>query len=228
MIRFLPALLLAAACAPIAPPTAPPPAETYHALGTEPFWNVTIEGGRMRYERLGARGFSVPAPAPRTTFNGHRYETTRLTLDVTHRECSDGMSDRVYADTVMVVVDGETLRGCGGAILPPADLAGTSWRIAAIDGEAVPRTPAYFLSFEEGRLSGKAGCNGFGGPFDISGRMLVPGPIAATRMACPGPAMEHERQALAILQGPIQLDHRGGDTLILRGRSGTITLRRSV
>ena len=67
-------------------------------------------------------------------------ETARLTLDITHLQCSDGMSDRVYADTVMAMVDGETLRGCGGAILPPANLAGTSWSIVAIDGDAVPQT----------------------------------------------------------------------------------------
>ena len=224
MIRLLPALLCAAACAPIASP----PAASYRAVGTEPFWNVTIEGGQMRYERMGERGFSVPAPTPRTSFNGHRYETPRLTLDITHVQCSDGMSDRVYADRVMVTVGGETLRGCGGAILPPADLAGSSWRIVAIDGEAVPGGAAYFLNFEQGRLGGKAGCNGFGGPYGTSGRTLVPGPIAATRMACPGPAMDHERSALAILQGPVQLDYRDGDTLILRGGAGTITLRRSI
>ena len=230
MIRLLPLLACAAACAPIADVTPPPvpPAGSYRALGTEPFWAVTIAGGRMRYERAGEPGFSVPAPAPRTSFNGHRYATPRLTVDVTHGQCSDGMSDRVYADTVMVIVDGETLRGCGGAVLPPADLAGTSWSIAAIDGEAVPRTPAYFLNFERERLGGKAGCNGFGGPYEVSGRTLVPGPIAATRMACPGPAMDHERRALAVLQGPVQLDYRDGDTLILRGRAGTITLRRSI
>ena len=139
MIRLLPLLLCAAACAPIASP----PAASYRAVGTEPFWNVTIEGGQMRYERIGERGFSVPAPTPRTSFNGHRYETPRLTLDITHVQCSDGMSDRVYADRVMVTVGGEILRGCGGAILPPADLAGSSWRIVAIDGEAVPGGPAF-------------------------------------------------------------------------------------
>lgn len=227
MMRFLPILLAAAACAPIDPPAAPS-ADSYRALGTEPFWSVTIADGRMRYERAGERGFTVPAPEPRTSFNGHRYQTARLTLDITHLQCSDGMSDRVYADTVMAMVDGETLRGCGGAILPPANLAGTSWSIVAIDGDAVPQTPAYFLNFEGRRLGGKAGCNGFGGPYEVTGRTLVPGAIAATRMACPRSAMDHERRALAILQGPIQLDFRGGDTLILRGQAGTITLRRSI
>lgn len=230
MIRLLPFLLFAAACAPIADVPPPPalPAGSYRALGTEPFWNVTIADGRIRYERAGEPSFSVPAPPPRTTFNGHRYETPRITVDVTHGQCSDGMSDRVYADTVMVLVGRETLRGCGGEILPPAQLAGTAWRIVAIDGRAVPGGPAYFLNFEQARLSGKAGCNGFGGSDEVSGRTLVPGPIAATRMACPGPTMDHERRALAILRGPVQIEYRGGDMLILRGRDGALTLQRSI
>jgi heat shock protein HslJ len=230
MIRLLPLLAGAAACAPLAdlPPPSAPPVGSYRALGTEPFWAVTIADGRIRYERAGEPGFSVAAPPPRTSFNGHRYETSRLTVDVTHGQCSDGMSDRVYADTVTVMLDGETLRGCGGEILPPAELAGTSWSIVAIDGEPVPRTPTYFINFEERRLSGKAGCNGFGGTYEVSGRTLVPGPIAATRMACPGPAMAHEQRALAILRGPVQIEFRGGDTLLLRGREGMLTLRRSI
>jgi heat shock protein HslJ len=220
---LLAALLLTAATPAVAQGSAP-----YRALGTEPFWSVTITGGRMVYEDTEGRRIAVRTPAARPSFNGRRYVSRRLTVDITRQECSDGMSDRIYADTVMVIVDGETLRGCGGEILPPADLAGTGWSIAAIDGEAVPRTPAYFLNFGEQRLSGKAGCNGFGGPYEISGRTLVLGPIAATEMACPGPAMEHERRALAVLRGPLQLDYRDGDTLILRGPAGTITLRRSI
>ena len=230
MIRMLTLGALAlAGCAPLpGNGPSPPVSEGYRALGTEPFWAVTIEGGRMTYERAGETGLSVPTPPPRTSFNGHRYATPQLTVDITHTQCSDGMSDRIYADTVIVMVRGETLRGCGGDILPPADLAGTSWSIVAIDGETVPRGPTYFLNFDEERLAGKAGCNGFGGAYDVSGRTLVPGPIAATRMACPGPAMEHERRALDVLAGPVQLDYRDGDTLLLRGRSGTITLRRSI
>lgn len=223
-------LAFTAACAypaVTAPPPRPAPA-SYRAVGTEPFWAVTIADGRMTYEGLDEPTIVVGRPDPRTTFNGRRYETPRLTVHVTHVQCSDGMSDRVYVDTVRVMANGKDLRGCGGEILPPAELAGTSWSITAIDGEAVPRELSYFLNFEEQRLGGKAGCNGFGGSYEVSGRTLVPGPIMATKMACPGPAMEHERRALEILSGPVQMDYRDGDTLVLRGRSGAITLRRAI
>lgn len=105
----------AAGCATAPAPTGGTDA-TYRALGTEPFWSVTIGGGRMTYDSANGPRFSVPVPASRPTLNGYRYEAPRLTVDVTHTRCSDGMSDRIYADTVLVIVDGEGLRGCGGTI----------------------------------------------------------------------------------------------------------------
>ena len=35
--------------------------EPYRALGTEPFWSITVANGRMTYESPEG-GFSVPAP----------------------------------------------------------------------------------------------------------------------------------------------------------------------
>lgn len=216
--------LALAACYPVEPPR---PGESYRALGTEPFWNVTIENGRMTYDSADGGRFSVPAPEPRTSFNGHRYETPRLTLDITHVRCSDGMSDRIYADRVKAMVDGRELNGCGGEIVPPANLANTSWAITAIDGAPVSGE-AYFLHFSADRLSGKAGCNNFSGPYEMSASTLNPGMIAATKMACPPPRMEHEAKAFAILRGPVSMDYPDGDTLILRNATGTLTLRRSI
>ena len=34
-------------------------------------------------------------------------------MNIVHRPCSDGMSDRTYPDTVNVTVDGRAYRGCG-------------------------------------------------------------------------------------------------------------------
>lgn len=225
-----PAYLLAAvaaACAYPAVTTPPLEADTYRALGNEPFWSVTITDGRMRYDAPDGPRFSVPVPPPRTTFNGHRYETDRLTLDVTHGECSDGMSDRRYADTVMVIVDGRTLRGCGGTILPPASLAETAWSIVEIDRQAV-QGDNYTLQFTADRMSGQAGCNRFSGGYMLSGETLMPGAIAATRMACPGPRMDHEQRAFRVLSGPVRVSYPDGDTLVLSGNGGTIRLRRSI
>ena len=224
----LPIAALLAGCATVPPGDVPPTgAEPYRALGTEPFWSVTIVGGRMSYEAPDVPRVSVPAPPPRTTFNGHRYETRQLTVDITHGQCSDGMSDRRYADTVMVVVDGRTYHGCGGAILAPTTLADTSWRIVEIDGQPV-QGDNYFLQFGSDRVSGQAGCNRFSGGYAVEGEMLAPGAIAATRMACPGARMEHEGRVLRMVGGPVRMSFPDGDTLLLSGNGVTVRLRRSI
>ena len=201
--------------------------DAYRALGTEPFWSVTIADGQMRYETPDSRHLIVPAPEPRPTFNGHRYETARLVVDVTHQPCSDGMSDRRYADTVRVTADGRDLNGCGGAILPPASLADTNWAIVDIGGEAVSGE-LYVMRFTADQLSGKAGCNGFGGNYTLAGETLTPGMIVATQMACPEPAMTHEGRTLEILRGPVTISFPDGDTMVLTGSAGAIRLRRAI
>ncbi len=90
-------------------------ADTYTARGQEPGWLVTIAGGHIDYVgNYGDKRIRVARPDPRTTFNGHRYETPRLIVDVTHGRCNDVMSGHGYADQVIVTADGESYRGCGG------------------------------------------------------------------------------------------------------------------
>ena len=115
---ILAALLSCSACiaAPESGPAAASPAlETYSARGQEPGWLLTIAGGRIDYTgNYGEKRILVGRPDPRTTFNGHRYETPRLIVDVTHGRCNDAMSGLGYADRVTVTADGETYAGCGG------------------------------------------------------------------------------------------------------------------
>jgi uncharacterized membrane protein len=106
-------LLLLAACATV--PAAEN--ETYHALGTEPFWSITIANGRMTFEAPEER-FSVPAPRGQELGDGRIWETRRITLQASNQQCSDGMSDNSYPQTVRAVVDGRTLNGCGGPPTP--------------------------------------------------------------------------------------------------------------
>lgn len=96
--------------------------EVYRALGQEPGWALLIANGRIDYTGdYGETKINVPRPDPRTTFNGHRYEMPRLIVDVTHSRCNDGMSGHGYADTVIVIADGKTVRGCGGERQPQFD-----------------------------------------------------------------------------------------------------------
>jgi uncharacterized membrane protein len=91
-------------------------AEDYTARGQEPGWLLTIAGGSMDYQgNYGEKKIRVPAPAPTPTANGRRYETERLTIEITNSRCNDAMSGHGYSDQVKIVADGETYDGCGGA-----------------------------------------------------------------------------------------------------------------
>lgn len=117
-----PAWILAGAAAACAYPavTNPPPetaaGERYEARGNEPGWHLLIANGRIDYTgNYGEKKITVARPDPRPTFNGRRYETDRLVVDVTYSRCNDDMSGHGYEHQVMVIADGETWRGCGGA-----------------------------------------------------------------------------------------------------------------
>lgn len=220
MRALLPGLLFASCAA------AAPAGDSYSALGTEPFWSVTIESGRLTYESPNRPNFSAPAPTPTTAYNGRSYVVDRLVLNAIHAQCSDGMSDNIYADTVTVVVDGVIARGCGGGTVAPGTLANSHWLIQEIDGQSVFEE-GYFLEFGPDRLIGLAGCNRFSGPYRRQSDRLVAGPIAATRMACPDPAMGHERRVLEILSGPVVIAVSDGH-LLLSGGGGTMRLNQVI
>lgn len=228
--------LFLTACAVIPPanPPTPPLGEGYRAIGTEPGWTVMI--GEDRIEYLGDYGQTkiiTPHPAPRTTFNGHRYEAKTeahsLVVDVTHGKCSDGMSDRIYADTVMVIADGKTVNGCGGAILPPDELAGSNWRIERIADMPMTSGRVAHIDFGVDRISGSSGCNRFSGSYTRAGDVLTLGPIESTEMACLGAGMTQEQSLFAILGGALSLRFTDGDTLVLTGEGGKeIRLKRAI
>ncbi len=116
------ALLLLAGCAPAPFEERPPAPGEYVARGQEPGWLLTIVANTLVYEGdYGETRIEVAAPSPRTTFNGHRYETGRLLVDITHGRCNDVMSGHGYADQVLIVADGKTVRGCGGDRRPDWD-----------------------------------------------------------------------------------------------------------
>ena len=233
MSRIFPLLALSvalSACAPATPPQTPAPGAAYMALGTEPGWTLEITPERLNYAGdYGETVIRVANPGARPSVPGDRYVTDRLTVDVTHAECSDGMSDRRYRDTVTVTADGKTVKGCGGPILPPATLAGTSWTFVSIDGAPVAADRPTSLQFDADRMGGSAGCNRFGGSYSVKDGMLTAGRLAATLMACPGPAMEQERGFFALMEAPVRVDFPADGTMVLTGRDGkTAVLKRTI
>lgn len=113
-------VLIAAAflsgCATLPPMAPAEPGTAYKALGTEPFWALTLTGTEMIFNEANT-GLPVSEPQPRPIhgFAGDIYQGQRINLNIVRGVgCSDGMSDRRYPDKVQVRIDGRAFEGCGG------------------------------------------------------------------------------------------------------------------
>jgi heat shock protein HslJ len=199
----------------------------YAAIGTEPFWSFKIEDGSMRFQLADqpeVRTFPFEA---RPGFNGWRYSSDKMQADVSATPCSDGMSDKRYKDTVTVMVGGKQYKGCGGGVLAPLSLDGTSWTIVTLGGKRAVEGIATEVRFSDGKISGSAGCNHFGGPYSETGKNLKLGAVFRTEMGCPEPQMGQENKFLALLNsgelsmrfsvtGDLILTNAAGDQAVLK------------
>ena len=94
---------------------APAGAKTYGALGTEPFWSLSIEPRTITFDHMDQPKVRQATPKPRKTKYGRVYWTRRISVAIIENQpCSDGMSDYIYHDDVTVTVDGKQYLGCGG------------------------------------------------------------------------------------------------------------------
>ncbi len=223
-----------------------PSAETtYRAIGTEPFWDLEIGRDLIFTDRGNNVSVTQSAPTPTQGTAGPTYQTPRLEVNIVHRQCNDGMSDRSYPDTVDVRVDGrQRYRGCGAPIAyfdqvgetgqpsysgpsnypsqgaPVIDLNSTNWRVVAINGIRTPSSN-FYINFMPDRIGAKFGCNSLGAGYSQSGNMLTVGAIMATRMACP--EMTFESQGSSILMQPLTISGLG-DRIALSNARGSIEL----
>ena len=93
-----------------------PVGERFVAMGTEPFWSVEVSPGQLRY--------STPQDIPGAIFAARRSDDaagitytgtldgTAAILRITAGQCSDGMSDTVYAYRAVFTLAGKMLNGC--------------------------------------------------------------------------------------------------------------------
>jgi heat shock protein HslJ len=229
MTKIAAAGLLALAALPAAAQTR---ADPYVARGTEPFWSLTIDGRTMKFEAPGRAPVSVAAPRVIHGFAGEMWQTRRIKVNTNHVRCSDGMSERAYADTVTVTVDGRSYKGCGGSAVAapaPVSVIEGDWRIEAVGGRPVARGTSPDISFRAGRISGNAGCNRFNGSFNFERGRLTAGPLASTRMACVDrTANAQEAAILRILRERVTVSSNRSGKLVLTGPGGrSLTLVRS-
>jgi heat shock protein HslJ len=103
-------------------------------------------------------------------------------------------------------------------------IAGTDWTVVELDGQPLPAgAPAPTLKIEGERIGGFGGCNRFMGPIrETEPGSVEIGPLAGTRMACPGPGMALEGAFLASLGQVTGYDFLAGQ-LLLTGTDGDLT-----
>ena len=157
-------------------PEAEPAAWT--GRGNEPGWTVTLDGATLTYIYAYGEGrYEAPQPAAEAVEGGRRYATADGVLSVTvlDKVCADDMSGMPYPQTVTVQMEDARVRGCGG---DTNDLLKGAWTVTEVNGAPVvagseltvtfeaeaapaPANPGHFVP-TAGRISGKAGCYGYG------------------------------------------------------------------
>lgn len=108
---------------------------------------------------------------------------------------------------------------------PITDLAGTSWRVVAIDGQPISAAGDYSMRFDaNGGVGARFGCNSMGGQYRLTGDILTVSDLATTLMGCPEPAATHERQGSAVLGQPMRIAFTSNERMYLSNPAGSIAL----
>lgn len=98
----------------------------------------------------------------------------------------------------------EFVRGTDQALLSG------KWTLEFIDGEDMnslftvsEKMPTIEFLSQDGRISGNAGCNGYGATYKIDGSTIDVGPVMSTKMACPN--LKGESLFVKMLSGKSEL-----------------------
>ncbi|HEX5634584.1 MAG TPA: META domain-containing protein [Gemmatimonadales bacterium] len=202
----------------------------YRARGNEPFWSLELGAERIVFRTPDGPPVEMPVPDPREVPGGRQWiaetEAHRLVLTVLEQRCVDDMSGMPSPHTVTVSLDGREYRGCGGETATL--LTGEEWVVEDIERKGIIDRSRVTVRFdEEGRVTGRGGCNSYTGSYTLTGESLTIGSTASTMMACAPSLMDQEARFLAVLQATQRFEFTGDGALVLHAADGrTITARR--
>jgi len=124
------------------------------------------------------------------------------------------------------------LAGCALVGLSGAGVAadvypfeGSLWRVTAINGEATPHSK-YSINFGGNQVTGRLGCNDFGGNLAIKDGSLSISGLRATSRVCGDDAAMFEGSGFQVLSQPLRMEWAGRDKLTIASNSGSMTLER--
>lgn len=183
-------------------------------------YNSTQESKLSISDRIAS---TMMACAPPVSQQEQRYLS--LLPTVTHYQVKD---------TALLLMNAENRLILHYVAHQTATLENTQWQARGINngkGGVVSSTATHLTTarFEEGKLTGNAGCNNFSASYTISGNNLTIGATMATRKFCAEPAgiMEQEQQYLQALQKTHTYNLQR-DRLELRSEKGSLLVRFAV
>ena len=109
----------------------------------------------------------------------------------------------------------------------PVSIAGSSWRIVAIGGAALPPQPEMTIEFADGRLTGQGPCNSIGGSalYDPTSGAIRIGDLVTTKRACVDPNLARVESVLVnSLRAATQVGVDPDGHLVLAGSGIDIVL----
>ncbi|MGA8047151.1 MAG: META domain-containing protein [Dermatophilaceae bacterium] len=125
------------------------------------------------------------------------------------------------------------LTGCGGdgdgegSPAEPLDLDGKSFTATEVTGWVPVTGTTIELTFEDGRVSGQAGCNTVtGGATWTDSQLLLEGPMASTMMACDRGLEAQDQWLIELLESDPRLSLDGG-TLVVGTDANGMTMEES-
>jgi heat shock protein HslJ len=121
------------------------------------------------------------------------------------------------------------LGACGGSAPSlGSQLGGETWVLTAYNDTPPIAGTEVTLRFEEGQVSGNAGCNQYGGGYQIDGDAIRFDALFNTEMACLDPEgrMEQERVYLELLGSADRIALDGGVLTFFSGSQPILTFER--
>ncbi|WP_292729529.1 META domain-containing protein [Methanoculleus sp.] len=135
------------------------------------------------------------------------------------------------ASLLVIVVAAVITAGCTAGTSTPGAVAGPSWTLdsyLAGNGTLVPVLPGTEISArfdDDGKVTGSAGCNGYGGDYNLDGTTLSISSLAQTQKLCTEPEgiMEQEAAFMDLLGSAAECRIED-DRLEIIDAAGTTTL----
>lgn len=136
---------------------------------------------------------------------------------------------RTLSVTALMLVLGLLVSACAGQpAADPAKLKG-SWKLEAFGAakgtEAANVAVNTEITFGKGEVTGNGGVNGYSAPYDApGGNALTFGPVTATRMAGPEPAMTQESRFFEALAKTKHFEFNGEKLILTSNNNDTIAV----